>query len=118
MSGKAIAIKSLKEKWLSIVQSVKEKGEKGIGGSSTVTLMAQPGLHSATYMVRRKAAKSGIKRKRKKNTMSGGACATPPAHHTPRPDPKAMDVDKINLSPNERAEHIRNRKCFICHCYT
>ena len=37
MSGKAIAIKSLKEKWLSIVQSAKEKGEKGIGGSSTVT---------------------------------------------------------------------------------
>ena len=26
-----------------------------------------------------------------------------------------MDVDKINLSPNERAEHDRNRKCFICH---
>ena len=38
MSGKAIAIKSLKEKWLSIVQSAREKGEKGIGGSSTVTL--------------------------------------------------------------------------------
>ena len=26
-----------------------------------------------------------------------------------------MDVNKINLSPSERAEHIRNRKCFICH---
>ena len=26
-----------------------------------------------------------------------------------------MDVDKINLSPSEIAEHIRNRKCFICH---
>ena len=38
MSGKAIAMKSLKEKWLSVVQSAKEKGEKGIGGSSTVTL--------------------------------------------------------------------------------
>ena len=38
MSGKAIAMKSLKEKWLSIVQSADEKGEKGIGGSSTVTL--------------------------------------------------------------------------------
>ena len=37
MSGKAIAMKSLKEKWLSIVQSAEEKGEKGIGGSSTVT---------------------------------------------------------------------------------
>ena len=31
-------MKSLKEKWLSIVQSAEEKGEKGIGGSSTVTL--------------------------------------------------------------------------------
>ena len=38
MSGKAIAMKSWKEKWLSIVQSAEEKGEKGIGGSSTVTL--------------------------------------------------------------------------------
>ena len=38
MSGKAIAMKSLKEKWLSIVQSADEKGEKGIGGFSTVTL--------------------------------------------------------------------------------
>ena len=37
MSGKAIAMKSEKEKWLSIVQSTEEKGEKGIGGSSTVT---------------------------------------------------------------------------------
>ena len=37
-SGKAIAMKSLKEKWLSIVQSAREKGENGIGGSSTVTL--------------------------------------------------------------------------------
>ena len=26
-----------------------------------------------------------------------------------------MDVDKINLSPSERVEHIRNHKCFICH---
>ena len=26
-----------------------------------------------------------------------------------------MDIDKINLSPSDRAEHIRNRKCFICH---
>ena len=31
-------MKSLKEKWLSMVQSVREKGENGIGGSSTVTL--------------------------------------------------------------------------------
>ena len=26
-----------------------------------------------------------------------------------------MDIDKIHLSPSERAEHIRNRKCFVCH---
>ena len=38
MSGKVIAIKSLKEKWLIIVQSAEEKGEKGIGGSSIVTI--------------------------------------------------------------------------------
>ena len=31
-------MKSLKEKWFSIVQSADEKGEKGIGGSSTITL--------------------------------------------------------------------------------
>ena len=36
-SGKATAMKSLKEKWLSIVQSAREKGENGIGGFSTVT---------------------------------------------------------------------------------
>ena len=38
-SRQATAMKSLKEKWLSIVQLVREKGEKGIGGSSTVTTM-------------------------------------------------------------------------------
>ena len=37
-SGTAIATKSLKEKWLSIVQSAREKGENGIGGFSTITL--------------------------------------------------------------------------------
>ena len=37
-SGKAKAMKSLKEKWLSIVQSVREKGENGAGRSSTVTV--------------------------------------------------------------------------------
>ena len=31
-------MKSLKEKWLSMVQSAAEKGEKGIGGSSIVTI--------------------------------------------------------------------------------
>ena len=33
-------MKSLKEKWLSIVQLTAEKGEKGIGGFSTVTLLS------------------------------------------------------------------------------
>ena len=37
MSGKATATKSSKEKWLRRVQSVREKGENGIGGSSTIT---------------------------------------------------------------------------------
>ena len=40
-SGKAIAMKSLKEKWPNIVQSAEEKGENGIGGSSTVTSIAK-----------------------------------------------------------------------------
>ena len=37
MSGKAMATKSLKEKWLSMVQLAREKRENGTGGSSTVT---------------------------------------------------------------------------------
>ena len=37
MSGKAMAMKSLKVKWSSIVQLVREKGENGIGMSSTIT---------------------------------------------------------------------------------
>ena len=36
-SGKAVAIKSLKEKWEKSVQSAKVNGEKEIGGSSTIT---------------------------------------------------------------------------------
>ena len=36
-SGKATATKLLKEKWLSMVQLTTEKGEKGIGGPSTIT---------------------------------------------------------------------------------
>ena len=32
-------------------------------------------------------------------------------HH----DPNAMDVDAIQLSPAQRAEHMHNNKCFICH---
>ena len=26
-----------------------------------------------------------------------------------------MDVDRVSLTPSERAEHMRNKKCFICH---
>ena len=26
-----------------------------------------------------------------------------------------MEVEKVNLSPRERVEHIQNNKCFICH---
>ena len=33
----------------------------------------------------------------------------------PTRDPYAMDIDKINLSPRDRVEHIWNNKCFICH---
>ena len=40
-SGKATAMKSLKEKWLSIVQSAGEKGENGTGGSSIITGVVQ-----------------------------------------------------------------------------
>ena len=32
-----------------------------------------------------------------------------------------MDIDAIQLSPVERAEHMRHNKCFICHkvgCHT
>ena len=37
-SGKATAMKSLKEKWLSIVQLAEEKGENEMGESSTITI--------------------------------------------------------------------------------
>ena len=37
MSGKATAMKLSKEKWLSRVQSAREKGENGTGGLSTIT---------------------------------------------------------------------------------
>ena len=36
-SRKAMATKSLKEKWLSIVQLMREKGENETGGSSIIT---------------------------------------------------------------------------------
>ena len=38
-SGKAVVIKSLKEKWETSVQLAKVNGEKEIGASSTVTLL-------------------------------------------------------------------------------
>ena len=41
MSGKAIAMKSLKEKWLSKVQSVRENGDNEIGVPSTVTQISR-----------------------------------------------------------------------------
>ena len=33
----------------------------------------------------------------------------------PARDPYAMDINKINLSPRDRAKHIHNCKCFIYH---
>ena len=47
-SGKATAMKSLNEKWLSIVQSTEEKGENETGGSSIITnwrWICNPELH-------------------------------------------------------------------------
>ena len=52
---------------------------------------------------------------RLRKLRGGGNSYIPPACQTPRLDPNTMDVDKINLSPSEKAEHIRNQKCFICH---
>ena len=43
-----MATKSLNEKWLSIVQSMREKGENEIGGSSTVTV-GTSGLYSTRW---------------------------------------------------------------------
>ena len=47
--------------------------------------------------------------------QGGGNSYILPACRAPCPDPNAMDIDKINLSSSERVEHIRNRKCIICH---
>ena len=41
--------------------------------------------------------------------------AQPTRAAQPTRDPYAMDVDRINLSPSERVEHMWNHKCFICH---
>ena len=45
----------------------------------------------------------------------GGNSYIPLARRAAHPDPNAMDMDKVNLSPSERVEHMRNWKCFICH---
>ena len=52
---------------------------------------------------------------RLRKLQGGGDSYIPLACRTSQADPNAMDIDKINLSPSDRAEHIRNRKCFICH---
>ena len=41
-----------------------------------------------------------------------------PTHSGPKKSPKdpmAMEIDRIYLTPTQRAEHIRNNNCFICH---
>ena len=45
----------------------------------SAVLMAQPGLHSMATAVSTKVKVKGKHRKRKKNTMAGGACATIPS---------------------------------------
>ena len=56
---------------------------------------------------------------RLRKIRSGGNSYIPLAQTSkaarPARDPYAMDVDKVNLSPSERVEHLRNQKCFICH---
>ena len=56
---------------------------------------------------------------------SGGNSYIPLAQPTrnarPSRGPYAMDIDRINLSPRERADHMWNNQCFICHkggCYS
>ena len=41
--------------------------------------------------------------------------AQPTRATQPTRDPYTMDMDKINISPTERAEHMWNCKCFIYH---
>ena len=45
---------------------------------------------------------------RLRKLRGGGESYIPPARQTSQADPNAMDIDKINLSPSDRAEHIRN----------
>ena len=44
-------MKLLKEKWLSMVQSAREKGENGTGGSSTVTAWSCGWRYMASSLV-------------------------------------------------------------------
>ena len=53
---------------------------------------------------------------RMKKLRSGqGYTSTYSGPQKPTKDPMAMDIDRIYLSPTQRAEHIRNNKCFFCH---
>ena len=67
MSGKATATKSLNEKWLSIVQSMREKGENDIGGSSIIT---QKGY--SYEVVEREMVEHGTISKRERRKWDGG----------------------------------------------
>ena len=70
-SGKAMATKSLKEKWLSMVQSARENGENGIGGFSTVTiLMKRPTSFETQWW---KGSRQGLVMKLELPRMSGEA---------------------------------------------
>ena len=37
------------------------------------------------------------------------------SHLRPTRNPNAMDVDAVRLSPVERARHMKENRCFICH---
>ena len=56
---------------------------------------------------------------RLRKLRSGGNSYIPPVQMArtahPARDPYAMDVDKTNLSPRDRVEHMQNNKGFICH---
>ena len=53
-------MKSLKEKWSSIVQSTSKKGENGVGGSSTVTRTKCLVLYVSSHYTRVCAARDLI----------------------------------------------------------
>ena len=99
--------------------------------------MAQPGLHSMTKMVRRKVAKSGAKRKRKKNTLAGRVCAThtipptcsaictcavPPVHPIPTHSLLPLILHShANVNTNAKHVHVcacMRVPCSCLHCTT